>query len=208
MKIWDLHTDDIRTMVWQMDESTEDILMQMPQAESLRSAMQNFKSAQRQKEFLFARYLVFLFFGQQETIAYNQDGKPFLTDNSAQISISHSGNYICVAAHPTLPVGVDIEVLGTKIAKVKRRFLSESELTDLKDDADNRKGHLYWSAKEAIYKIAGKKAVDFQKSIAIQPFELTARQFQACTLPDGEKYKITFKLHSNFVLTIADRIKA
>ena len=52
-----------------------------------------------------------------DDITYTAEGKPHLLRKSGHISISHTKEWVAVAYHPFLPIGIDIERIGEKIEK-------------------------------------------------------------------------------------------
>ena len=53
--------------------------------------------------------------------------KPFLENEAYHFSISHCGNFAAAIVSKTNRVGVDIELVSSKIEKIKHKFLSEKE---------------------------------------------------------------------------------
>lgn len=96
-------------------------------------------------------------------------GKPFLEGSPYHISMSHSEDTTAVIASP-LRVGIDIQHRVEKITRIAPKFLSEKELLQIPENNGINYLHFYWGAKEALYKIYGKKEVDFKKQLVIQPF--------------------------------------
>jgi 4'-phosphopantetheinyl transferase len=88
-------------------------------------------------------------------IAYNENGKPLLP-GGPWFSLSHSGNFACLALSPTSPVGIDLEIrreenfeaLG-KVAfhPAELDFLSKKPGMELFFDI--------WTAKESYAKMIG-----------------------------------------------------
>ena len=206
MKILDSHIGTVRLMVWEMTEDTDDVLHRMPCPPAWLHALEGMKSAQRRREFVFVRYLFFLAFGRVRDIAYGPDGRPFLADGPEHISISHSGGYAAIAWCADAEVGLDVEVLGGKVMRVRERFLGAQELAELRR-AGARKHHLYWSAKEAIYKIAGAEAVDFSRDIRVEPFRMmpSGGCFRACLPAAESRFRLDYRLAGTFVLVLARR---
>ena len=66
------------------------------------------------------------------------------------------------------PVGVDIEALERNYARVKSRFMSPAEeaLSEMEEWPA-----VVWTAKEAIYKLYGKREVDLTMDIRITAFD-------------------------------------
>lgn len=98
----------------------------------------------------------------------DRHGKPFLTDADWQISLTHSYPYVAVQVQRHDPVGIDLEQPKPKLYRIASRFLSAAELADA--GTDLIKLCIYWSAKEALFKIAGTPGVIFSKDLVIEPF--------------------------------------
>lgn len=88
------------------------------------------------------------------------DGEPFY------LSITHSFQYAAVIFSRQTEVGIDIEKLDDRINRVKNKFCSDVEL----EWADNQILNLamIWSGKETLYKLYGKKELDFKNHLLIQ----------------------------------------
>ncbi|MFZ1805880.1 MAG: 4'-phosphopantetheinyl transferase superfamily protein [Cyclobacteriaceae bacterium] len=103
-------------------------------------------------------------------IEKDQFGKPFLKNLDHHISLSHSYPYVAAQIHPSHSVGIDIEQPKEKLLRVAPRILNLEELENA--GSDLTKHCIYWSAKEALYKIYGKRGLLFTNNLNIQPFDL------------------------------------
>jgi len=113
-------------------------------------------------------------FGWEYHGMYKDDhNKPHLIDNDGHISISHSYPFAVAVIHKKLPVGIDIEKPVDKLVKIAHRFLNDDEFENAGQDL--HKLCVYWTGKEAIYKLNGKKGLNFKRNIKIYPFELKKR---------------------------------
>ena len=77
-----------------------------------------------------------------------------------EMSVSHSGDLIAVAFHPTKPVGLDVEQVDPGIdadalATVSLSEVEAGELAKYEPDARARAFTTYWTRKEAIVKATG-----------------------------------------------------
>lgn len=97
-------------------------------------------------------------------------GKPYLKDSSYQISLSHSFPYVAAQISDHHAVGIDIEQPTAKLLRIGPRILDQTELDDAAIDVV--KHCIYWCAKEALYKIYGKRGLLFTHHLKIDPFEL------------------------------------
>lgn len=101
-------------------------------------------------------------------------GKPHLIDNGYQISLSHSFPFAAAIVHSQKAVGIDIEKPQPKLRAVASKFLSPEEIADTADD--EKKLCIYWSAKEVLYKIYGRKQMNLCNEIKVDPFSAKGKE--------------------------------
>ncbi|CAG5071242.1 hypothetical protein DYBT9623_03374 [Dyadobacter sp. CECT 9623] len=129
---------------------------------------------QKIREWLASRMLIKVLV-EQFGITYaglhkDQHGKAFLINNDSNISITHTFEYVAVAINPFAAVGIDMEKSDPKLQRTANKYLSASEFEHAKDELPNLS--IYWCAKEALYKMYGKKKISFKDSIYIHPFSV------------------------------------
>jgi 4'-phosphopantetheinyl transferase len=186
-----ISTKDVHLLVWDLTESIDELRAQLTSFDEVEFS--EIVSDKRKREFLGIRVAMKELLGREVETGHYDDGKPFLSDNSYQISISHSKNWIAVMAHPTCAIGVDIECPNHKIQKIYTRFLSEVEQRDLSNGKNINQLQLAWSVKESLYKIIGKEAVDFANQLRIFPFEVKALgEIIAQHIPTKKLYQLRF----------------
>ncbi len=101
--------------------------------------------------------------------------KPFLPDEEYHFSISHCGDYAAVIVSKDHRVGIDVELVTPKVEKVKRKFLSNEELSNIQHSTFNIQHlTLLWCCKEAVFKWYGNGGVDFKDHILIKPFDINS----------------------------------
>jgi phosphopantetheine--protein transferase-like protein len=72
-------------------------------------------------------------------------------------------------------VGIDVELVTPKVEKVKRKFLSNEELSNIQHSTFNIQHlTLLWCCKEAVFKWYGNGGVDFKDHILIKPFDINS----------------------------------
>lgn len=166
--------DDAQVLIWEITESEQELL-KLLKNKSEKSAFELLKSEKRKKEFLAVRVALEKLLGRESSIVYTEAGKPYLSDKSFKISISHSKEWVALMIHPSLEVGIDIEVSNEKVWRVYKKYLNKEEINRF-ISADNKKTHLYlqliWCAKEALYKIIGRDSADFASSMSVLAFDL------------------------------------
>jgi len=193
--------EEARILVCELTESSDTLKNQLYLIESDQIEFDKIVSEKRRLEFLGIRIALKTLLQKEILIQYDEDGKPHLSDKSYQISISHSNKWIAVMAHPTNKVGIDIECPTDKIQKLYTRFLSLTEQKELSGGKDIRQLLLAWSAKEALYKIIGREAIDFASQLRIFPFEVKPTgEIKAQHVPSMSRYKLYYQQNDTYTL--------
>ena len=73
--------------LWQLTESPEQLLALLPTHLDYASKVQQFRSMQRQREWLATRLLMHDILGDNIGIAYNEHGAPFLVSQEDYVSL-------------------------------------------------------------------------------------------------------------------------
>ncbi len=150
-------------------------------------------------EWLAVRQLVHDMSGREKRGAFVKDayGKPHLEGADWQISISHSHQLAAAIAAP-ITVGIDIQFLVAKIGRLAHKYMRPDELNSLRARTEIEHLHVYWGAKEALYKAYGRRELDFKTHIHVHPFEydLTNGTCLGQVSKDGWKraYQICYRL--------------
>jgi Phosphopantetheinyl transferase len=191
--------EGVRLLVWDLTESIDELSKQLTSFNEIE--FDKIVSEKRKREFLGVQVAMKELLGKEVQISHDVDGKPFLSDDSYQISISHSKNWIAVMAHPTSSIGVDVECPNDKIQKIYTRFLSNVEQKDLSNGKNINQLLLAWSVKEALYKIIGKEAVDFANQLRIFHFEpKLSGEIMAQHTPTKKLYQLRYIQNSAYTL--------
>lgn len=119
-----------------------------------------------------------------EMIQVAETRKPFLENEPFHFSISHCGDYAAAMVSKTHRVGVDVELLNTKIEQIQHKFTSDEELkiftitgfANIQSSIPARPAGgfniqsltLCWSIKESVFKWWGRGEVDFKKDIVLK----------------------------------------
>lgn len=110
-------------------------------------------------------------------------GKPHLIDLPGHVSISHTSGWAAAVWHSARPVGVDIEPIRAQFGRVVPRVLSEAEITHAAGQLHRLA--IYWCAKEALYKLYGKRQLTFREHLHVDPFvDTDTRLVGHVRLPD------------------------
>lgn len=192
--------------VWKVDETIEQLLALLPHNDTYRQDMERFRASGRRLEWLAVRVLLHALLGEEKIIRYRADGKPYLSDRSYSLSISHTQGYAAViVGQPGQEVGIDIERYGKRVHKIAPKFMRPDEYAETYQGTDTWGLLLHWSAKETMFKCLNTEEVDFREHLQVLPFQIEeSGVFQALehrTL-ERQRFLIHYRLFPDFVLTL------
>ncbi len=158
--------------VWKIDESVDQLLSSIDLSEIEKSAFRAFKNEGRQKQWLASRIILSeISENNKLSVGYEKNGSPFIENSQAQISISHTSEYVTVMLSNKHNIGIDIEKIHPRVLKIRHKFMSDTENIFIEKHKNLAESLiLIWSAKEALFKMYGKGNLDFAKNIEIKPF--------------------------------------
>ena len=122
-------------------------------------------------------------------IVENENRKPYL-ECGPFFNVSHSGEYIVFATHPTREVGIDIEQIKENKTDAIKFVLTDEE----KDITDPIKLFQIWSNKESLIKCLSSSLKDI-RSVSGLPLE-GVREF------DGESYFSKSTVYQGYSLSL------
>ena len=178
--------------------------------ESLCSGLCDVKSQKRSAERYAVRALLSEMWqklgmaGLPRRIIYNAEGRPSLEDGTP-VSISHTDGYAVLYIGTDNQVGVDIEIRSDRALGLAGYFMGEQELALQKHNADT--AVISWSARESVYKIAGRAAADFKDSLRILPFvpEAAGTLSLLCgNGTDSTTFSVIYQIWPEFILTYTE----
>lgn len=191
--------------LWRISEAEEWFLEQLFLYPSELRQLEAMKG-RRRLEWLAARQLVHDMSGRTLRGAFIKDeyGKPHLEGSSWHISISHSANLSAAVVAP-VACGVDIQFIVPKITRLAPKFMRPEEMDSLQPDTTIEHLHVYWGAKEALYKAYGRREIDFRAHLHVTPFAF--REMGGYTSAEvikgshRQRYRLHYELRDGFVLT-------
>lgn len=190
--------------IWKTDESIEELLALLPTPEMYRQEIQRFTAPHRRLEWLAVRVLLYHLLGEETQIAYYPSGKPYLSDGSHFISISHTRGYVAVILSSMSEVGIDIEQYGERVHKVAHKYMRPDEVPTLYKGDDTWSLLLHWSAKEVMFKCMDTSEVDFREHLHIFPFDVSQRgdfRAQEYRTNSQNPFLIYYLIGADFVMT-------
>lgn len=163
------YSNDAQVLVWHITESISDMTSLIKLDNNETEILENIKAPHKKLEYALGQYslrkLLELINIPFAGIYKDENGKPHLNNSEAHISISHTPEFLAVAYHPTQKLGIDLEKERPQILKIAHRVFSEAEVLEINDDI--YKATVMWSAKEALYKLYGKRKVDFRENLFV-----------------------------------------
>jgi 4'-phosphopantetheinyl transferase len=164
--------EDCLLGIWEIQEDYDTLYEKVKLTPDETTTLQGFQSIQRKLEWLSVRVLINEILKKDCLIIYNADHKPFLSDNSHNISISHSRTLTSVLVSKQRKVGIDLEYMSHKIHNISHKFLNEHEKISNNPLLERLHLYIHWCAKEALYKICDKQDINFKQNLTIKPFDV------------------------------------
>ena len=197
--------DGIQWAVWKMEEPLDVLLSLLPNTRkiSCEKELLRFTSERRKMEWLSVRVLLYSMLQEDKEIVYSSEGKPFLSDHSFYISISHTKGYVAVMLASSVPVGIDIEQYAQRVHKVCDRYVRPDEQVESYQGDITWGLLLHWSAKEAVFKRMENADADLRKLRLTHfiPQEEGTFQVQELVTAQQELYSVGYRICPDFVLT-------
>jgi 4'-phosphopantetheinyl transferase len=174
-------------LLWHLTESEKELTETLGSVNNL-DELALISHPQKIREWLASRLLIKKLVEEfgivYEGLHKDEHGKAFLVNNGSHISLTHTADYVAAVINLTSSVGIDMEKKSDKLVRTARKFLSNGEYEHAGDDMTRL--CIYWCAKEAVYKLYGKKKISFKDDIRILAFEADQYLISG-TLSDDEK---------------------
>jgi phosphopantetheinyl transferase len=181
--------------LWQIAEEETFFREELPLSPEEEAEMSRLKNPLRRHEWLAGRWLLHKLTGAPQRLPLAKDAfsKPFFPENQhLACSLSHSHGIVgalisdfglqiadftatqSAIRNPQSAIGCDIQVLVEKMPRLASKFLNvEEEEFVASHSAPTQFDllHVFWTAKESLYKAYGLKALDFRGHLRVEPFE-------------------------------------
>jgi 4'-phosphopantetheinyl transferase EntD len=191
--------------IWRIAEEAEYFLNIMDITESSLEKIAKMNN-RRKTEWLAARYLLQELLGKNVFCYSDEFGKPIIKNSDKHLSISHSKGLVTVMVSD-FSIGIDIQEMTSKIQRIAYKFMRNEESESLNLDNLSEHLHIFWGAKEALYKAYGKKELDFKAHIFVEPFAyLPKGETIGKVKKEGfeEHFNIFFEKIENYYLVFAE----
>ncbi|MFW5886337.1 MAG: 4'-phosphopantetheinyl transferase family protein [Bacteroidota bacterium] len=194
---------NVRMGIWEVVEDYQFLLKYVDPCQEDLKILKEFRNHGRKLEWLSVRALLKTMLKNKNRVIYDQNRKPFLENNSYNISISHSKNYSSILLGTTHKVGIDLEYMNHDIFKIADKFINENEVINNDPFEGKIQLYIHWCAKEALYKICDKQDINFKKNLIISPFKVTESGFLTGTVQNmygKEVFSLEYMLKDNYTI--------
>lgn len=168
------HVETLRFGVWQIAEPESYFRDDLPLQPEEEADLERFKGIRR-LEWLAGRWLLHKLTGSPERLPLGKDtfAKPFFLDRpELHCSLSHSHGIVGALLADRV-CGCDLQVLVDKMPRIAQKFLHVDEaafVQQFSKDAQFDLLHVFWTAKESLYKAYGLKELDFRAHLRVDSF--------------------------------------
>ena len=160
--------------LWKITESLEELMELLKPEGSDLTWLDKIHNQEKKREWLASRLALKALLtniGEKYAGVYcNEHGKPYLNNYPFSISISHSKDLATAILCKKDLVGIDTELISPKMNHVVPRVLNSSEVALSLNQT--LRLCVYWSVKEVIYKLYGKRRISLRDNISVHPFTL------------------------------------
>lgn len=163
-------------------------------AEDVASASR-FQNERRRSEHLAWRRVVRRELGRGISISYNEVGAPEVDIPNTHISVAHGAGCVAVAISDQR-VGIDIESRERDFARASSRYMSEHEA---QLSTKEWWPAAVWTAKEALYKLFGRRGVELRDDLKIVAYNADNKQITA-QLPDNIMAIVDIELYDESII--------
>ena len=196
--------------IWRLNEPEAYFTPNLSKIVSELKNLNSISHAKRRTEWLAGRWLV-LQLAERMNLPFSgiwtdEFNKPHLVSDNATISLSHATPYVVAILNTKVPCGIDIEQIRSKLKPLAPKFLNEAELAIGGDDLTNLA--VLWGAKEALYKLHGRKSLIFKENLAIEDFKFSENSGTFTGLlnidDEHEKYSMKAGKFDDYVLVYTE----
>lgn len=197
--------------LWQITESEAFFRADLPLSDPEEAELAQHQNSLRRLEWLAGRWLLHKLSNAPIRLPLAKDAfsKPFFPENQhLSCSLSHSkgkvGALIVRSPAPhdkqSRAIGCDIQVLTEKMERIAYKFLNanESAFAGSKPASEYLDLlHLFWTAKESLYKAYGLKELDFRKNLLVEEIQWDGQAGEGTGWVEKGDFRQKFELHFN-----------
>jgi len=185
--------------VWQIAEEEAYFREDLPLLPDEEAELARYKDIRR-LEWLAVRWMLHKLTGLQERLPLGKNAfaKPFFLDRpELHCSLSHSHGIVGALLADRV-CGCDLQVLVDKMPQIAHKFLHPEEAAFVQQFTTEKQFdllHIFWTAKESLYKAYGLKELDFRANMRLEPFEWTGFSADAPGWIQKSGFNQSYRLH-------------
>jgi len=194
--------------LWQIAEPEDFFRVDLPLSAVEEADLAQHQNPLRRSEWLAGRWLLHKLSDAPQRLPLAKDAfsKPFFPENqNLACSLSHSKGTVGAlivhrppsTVHRPPSIGCDIQVLTQKMRRIAHKFLNEAEKSFAESYPDAKYFellHLFWTAKESLYKAYGLKELDFRKNIFVENIQWNGFNGQGVGRVEKKDFRLKFQL--------------
>ena len=141
------------------------------------------------------------------TIRYDKLGKPSINSN-LNISISHSSQIAAIVFSNNKRIGLDVQLIESKIINIQDKFLNISEKKKIGKNLTMDLLTMIWSSKESIFKAISKKGIGLSQNIIIDQVVEKAKNGKGYYINGNQKirFHLEFFYLNKYIICYASEI--
>lgn len=158
---------DVTVYFWSVEEDLNNLCESCESLGYQINDILSIKNERNKKEKLAVLLLLSIHYQGHVTLCHKENGAPFIKEYDDNISISHSNTIVMLSISNKVEVGVDVEKAGTKVLRVREKFLSAEESLAINND-DIIENVRAWTVKEALFKVIHENEIDFKEHLHLK----------------------------------------
>ena len=189
--------------VWKVTEAIDWYSLHFKEKKEDINSILSLKNQSLAKHRLAARVLLDIVLNKPIFLLKDKCGKPYINNNPLTLSVSHSKDYVGIAVNHKLDTGIDIEKIDKKIERIAPKFIDKQTLASEFTTQRIEKLHVYWGAKEVLFKIYGKGELNFIENLLVEPFDFKNNGTITCAIRKGtlnQKYLLNYTVFNGYML--------
>ncbi len=188
------HRNRSITAVWEITETEEELLRDASIPNNEAEELLLTTNPQRRLERIAVRVLLNKVLGEKVYLRHHDNGRPFLPNNTANLSITHTQRFAAIIYNEDEPVGIDMEALHRDFSAVEHKALSDEERNYLSGKHRKEQLCILWCAKEALYKFISENGIDFARQLYVEKFSPKKQGKLKATYTDNDGWETDFEL--------------
>lgn len=142
--------------------------------------------------------------GVTDSVVYNRLGAPRLKESKREIGVAHTiGASVLILSNN--PCAIDIESTERNFDRAASRFISPIE-RELSESNHPLFKPFMWCAKETLYKLSCRDALNFNEDLRVESIDFTAMEALGKIVPLEKRVELEIELFNRYIITYTTSI--